>query len=62
MKQDTKQELRSEIERLREMLVRAAEWFEEYADHHQEKGALEKAARNLERANYLRRNLRRTNG
>jgi hypothetical protein len=44
-----------EVERLREALEKGAEWFEEYADHHQAKGALDKASRNLERANYLRR-------
>jgi hypothetical protein len=44
-----------EVERLREALEKGAEWFEEYADHHQGKGALDKASRNLERANYLRR-------
>jgi hypothetical protein len=44
-----------EVERLWEALEKGAEWFEEYADHHQAKGALDKASRNLERANYLRR-------
>ena len=44
-----------ENERLRAKVTQAAEWFEEYADHHQAKGALDKASRNLERANYLRR-------
>lgn len=39
----------------REGLSQAAMWFEEYADHHQAKGALDKASRNLERANHLRR-------
>lgn len=36
-------------------LVQAAQWFEGYAAHHQEKGGLDKASRNLERANYCRR-------
>lgn len=43
------------VEELRGALIQGAEWFEEYADHHQAKGALDKASRNLERANYLRR-------
>lgn len=41
--------------KMREAIEQAAAWFEEYADHHQAKGALDKASRNLERANFLRR-------
>lgn len=41
--------------RLREALVEAATWFEEYAAGHEAKGALDKASRNLARANACRR-------
>jgi hypothetical protein len=42
---------------LKREVEQAAEWFEEYAEHHQAKAALDKASRNLERANHLRRSL-----
>jgi hypothetical protein len=40
---------------MRRALDAAAEWFEEYAEGHQAKGAIDKASRNLERANACRR-------
>ena len=46
---------RAEAARLREALEMAADWFEIYAEDHQSAGALDKAARNLERANACRR-------
>jgi hypothetical protein len=42
-------------EAMRRTLDAAAEWFEEYAEGHQAKGAIDKASRNLERANACRR-------
>jgi hypothetical protein len=48
---------RERAEAAEKALQQAAAWFEEYADHHQAKGALDKASRNLERANFLRRAL-----
>jgi hypothetical protein len=45
----------AEAKRLREALEKAAEWFEGYAEGHKSAGALDKAARNLERANACRR-------
>jgi hypothetical protein len=42
-------------EAMRRALDAAAEWFEEYAEGHQAKGAIDKASRNLERANACRR-------
>lgn len=43
-----------EIERLRAALEQGAQWFDEYAASHAAKGADDKAARNAERAAYLR--------
>jgi hypothetical protein len=45
----------AENARLREALIAAAEWFEEYAESHQATGAIDKAIHNLKSANACRR-------
>lgn len=53
---------RERAEAAEQAVLRAAVWFEEYAALHQAKGVLDKASRNLERANILRRALPRKPG
>jgi hypothetical protein len=43
------------VSEMEEALDRAAGWFEEYALHHRDKGATEKATRNFERASFCAR-------
>jgi hypothetical protein len=46
--------LNHENKELRTQLRQAAMWFEEYAEHHEKKGDIEKADRNAARALFCR--------